>query len=129
MEELRPGSQFREHRRHRRLDLSLPARISVEREGRQVILGNVLTRNISTGGAFLRTSMLEDLGLGTEVYIRFQIPTDVCESLAFKDLDARARVVRVEKPRRGRKDRLGGSRTAGVAVEFNRQLAFSSLLE
>jgi hypothetical protein len=129
MEESRQVGELQDLRRHRRLELSLPARLSVEKEGRTVVLGNCLTRNISTGGTFLRTSLLTGLGVGSEVFIKFQIPADVCESLAFKNLDARGRIVRVEKPRRGRKDRLGGSRTAGVAVEFNRQLAFSSLLE
>jgi len=116
-----------EQRKHRRLALRLPAEILMERHGQQTAIGDVVTSDISTGGAYLKTELADRFEVGARVNIRFFLPTDVCQSMVLRNLDAPATVVRVDRSKPAASKQPHGRE--GIAVQFNERPVFSSILE
>jgi len=116
-----------EQRKHRRLGLSLPAEIMIKNNGKRLSLGEATTRDISTGGAYLRTDLAHRFEVGSRVSIQFRLPTDVCQSMVLRNMSAQATVIRVEAPRAERSSPSDSG--CGIAVQFTRRPVFSSIFD
>ncbi len=105
---------MRERRRLERYELSTPAEVQVELGSGSLLLPRMLTRDISSGGAFVLTDARLPLGIGVRVEITIRpgvLPGREFHRKAVVKL--RGRVIRVEKD--------------GVAIRFERGFRMQSL--
>ncbi len=101
-------SDFVEKRKHKRLDLSLPAKIRHISGNGKEDTRDAVTINISFNGAYIVNIKTQDLKADDKLGISLSVPRSDATNFPFSRLVGKARIVRVEKD--------------GVALEFDRDM-------
>ncbi len=99
-----------ERRKHKRVALSIPAKVTGPQDAQRVMLERASTVNISQGGAYFRTGDRPEISPGEKVNIHISIPRSEANIFPFSRLAGKAKVIRVEKE--------------GMALKFDDDLIF-----
>ena len=115
-----------ERRDGSRLRLVYPIRLHADGEGHGRIVGQTVTRNLSSRGAYFSTFDGGSYRVGQEFGIAISVPHRMSGSQreVLLDLRGKARVVRLDTPRTTRMYGEDGHSLTGVALQFDQPLEF-----
>ena len=99
-----------ERRKHKRVALSVSAKVTGPQDVQGPMLSGASTVNISQGGAYLRTGDRPKINPGEKVNLHISIPRSEANIFPFSRLAGKAKVVRIEKE--------------GMALKFDDDLIF-----
>jgi len=115
---MRPAT---ERRRYRRLELSVPMVFTVRTRAGATISHSGVTRNVSPGGIYFRTTAAPDLQPQQELTINIIVPRRGDPSEATVSLSGQARVLRTERIPTPSDAKLLNGQWWGVAAQFTKR--------
>ena len=107
-----------EHRRYRRLELSVPVLFTVKSKTGTGVTRSGVTGNVSPGGIYFRTSLGQDVDPRQELTIKLLIPRRSDPADATVSLSGEARVIRTERLARTANATAEGADYWGIAAQF-----------